>query len=110
MDEKMTHRFNDSCSSAGINACQRFEQSDSADFHKWYAILIGSHGMFLPTKAKIESGHKFRKHVDRALELSPNDPALYHLLGRFKFEVASLTWIEKKVNTVEPLIEMVIKN
>lgn len=32
-----------------------------------------------------------------ALEIRPSDADLHHLLGRFKYEVANLSWIEKKV-------------
>ncbi|XP_046419606.1 regulator of microtubule dynamics protein 1-like isoform X1 [Neodiprion fabricii] len=81
----------------GLKPCERFEEADSADFHKWYAILIGSHGMFLSTKEKIEGGYRFKKHLNKALEIRPEDPVLHHLSGRFKFEVAGLTWIERKV-------------
>ncbi|XP_048507386.1 regulator of microtubule dynamics protein 1-like isoform X1 [Athalia rosae] len=81
----------------GIEACQVFEDSDNADFHKWYAILIGAQSMFLPIREKIDSGHRFRMHLDKALDLRPDDPALHHLLGRFKYEVASLSWLERKI-------------
>jgi len=33
----------------------------------------------------------------KALEIRPNDADLHHLLGRFKYEVANLGWIERKV-------------
>jgi len=32
-----------------------------------------------------------------ALEIHPNDAYLHHLLGRFRYEVANLSWIERKV-------------
>lgn len=33
----------------------------------------------------------------KALKINPNDADLHHLLGRFKYEVANLSWIERKV-------------
>ena len=39
--------------------------------HKWYAIVIGSRGEYLGIKEKILDGYEFKKHIDKAAELSP---------------------------------------
>lgn len=62
----------------------------SSDAHKWYAICIGGRSQFQGTKDKLKDGIEFRKHVEEALNLKPDDPTLHHLLGRFKYEVS---WI-----------------
>ncbi|XP_026478973.1 regulator of microtubule dynamics protein 3-like [Ctenocephalides felis] len=81
-----------------INAEKALELNEAnSECHKWYAILMGSRVEFLGIKDKIEEGFVFKKHVERALELNPSDPYLYHLLGRFKYEVSGLTWIERKL-------------
>lgn len=82
----------------GIQACERVLDVEHADLHKWYALMIGSRTEYLPIKEKLESGHRFEKHVKKALSLRPMDSTLHHLIGRFKYTVSSLTWIEKKVN------------
>ncbi|XP_059486709.1 regulator of microtubule dynamics protein 1-like [Neocloeon triangulifer] len=69
----------------------------NADCHKWYAITLGSSGDFLPIKEKIGNGFVFKTHVDKAISLRPTDFSLYHLLGRFEFEVANLSWLERSV-------------
>ena len=69
----------------------------NAECHKWYAITIGTLGDYVTTKEKISNGHQFKNHVDIALKLKPNDPSLHHMLGRFCFEIANLTWVERKV-------------
>lgn len=61
------------------------------------AILIGLRSEFLPTKERILDGYTFKKHCDIAIELSPKDPLLHHMLGRFAFEIAKLSWLEKTV-------------
>ncbi|BES94279.1 family with sequence similarity 82, member [Nesidiocoris tenuis] len=72
-----------------------------AESHKWYAICIGSRGEFQPTKDKIKDGFVFKEHVEEALNITPEDPTLLHLLGRFRFEVATLSWFERKMaNTI----------
>nr|CAH7731261.1 unnamed protein product [Callosobruchus chinensis] len=72
-------------------------KEDDAQIHKWYAVLVGSRSEFLGFQERIDDGHKFKKHVDAAIALSPDDPSLHHMLGRFDFEVAGLKWYERKV-------------
>lgn len=72
------------------------ELDDScAEAHKWYAITVGSRGDFMGIQDKITDGLVFKEHVDKALQLNPNDSTLYHLLGRFKYEIATLSWIKR---------------
>ncbi|TRY78613.1 hypothetical protein TCAL_09484 [Tigriopus californicus] len=68
----------------------------SAEAHKWYAIVVGCRGEFVGIKEKILDGYEFKKHVDRAAQLSPTDHTIQHLLGRFCYEVAELSWWERK--------------
>ncbi|XP_050450034.1 regulator of microtubule dynamics protein 1-like [Cataglyphis hispanica] len=84
---------------AGIDACEKLLNIPNADLHKWYAILVGVYGEFLPITEKIKNGYRFKEHVMKALKINPNDADLHHLLGRFKYEVANLSWIERKVAT-----------
>ncbi len=42
-------------------------------------------------------GFEFKRHVDRAASLAPHDHTIQHLLGRFCFEVAELSWWERKM-------------
>lgn len=78
----------------GIHVCSRALElnPESAEIHKWFAILIGSRSELVSTKDKINDGHLFKKHVDEALKIDPKDPSLHHMLGRFAFEVSSLKW------------------
>lgn len=69
----------------------------SSEAHKWYAIVIGTRGEYLGIKEKILDGYEFKKHIDLAANLSPQDHTVRHLLGRFCYEVAELSWWERKV-------------
>ncbi|CAN7983708.1 unnamed protein product [Ixodes hexagonus] len=69
----------------------------NAEVHKWYAITIGSLSEFIGVQQKIQNGYEFKEHVDIAAKLKPTDPTLHHMLGRWSFEVATLTWIERKL-------------
>jgi len=79
----------------GLKAIEIDEFNSEA--HKWYAIVIGSRGEYLGIKDKILDGYEFKKHIDRAAELSPQDHTIRHLLGRFCYEVAELSWWERKM-------------
>lgn len=59
----------------------------NANAHKWYAILTGMEVEFLPLKDRIKNVCIFHKHILNALEYDSRDFSLYHVLGRFKFEV-----------------------
>ena len=37
-----------------------------------------------------------QEHIDTAISLNPSDPTLYYLRGRWEYEVAGLSWLEKK--------------
>ncbi|KAL3270688.1 hypothetical protein HHI36_021216 [Cryptolaemus montrouzieri] len=83
----------------GIEACEASLKLDQnqADAHKWMAVLVGSRSGTQPIKARILDGQKFKKHVDIAISINPNDALLRHLVGRFCFEVSGVNWFERKV-------------
>ncbi|XP_050733017.1 regulator of microtubule dynamics protein 1-like isoform X2 [Eriocheir sinensis] len=79
-------------------AAQALElDEESAEVHKWYGILVGAKGEFLNVKERILNGTLFKVHIDKALEIKPKDSTLHHLLGRFCYEVAQLSWLERRV-------------
>ncbi|XP_076249727.1 regulator of microtubule dynamics protein 1 [Calliopsis andreniformis] len=81
----------------GIEYCERILNIEDPDLYKWYAILIGINGDYLPTAEQIQNGVRFKSYVEKALEMRPHDSQLHYLLGRFKYETASLNWIKRKV-------------
>ncbi|KAF6105956.1 regulator of microtubule dynamics 2 [Phyllostomus discolor] len=65
--------------------------------HLWYAVLCGYVSEFEGLQNKINYGHQFKEHLDKAIELLPEEPFLYYLKGRYCYAVSRLTWIEKKM-------------
>ena len=65
-----------------------------APAHKWFAIMLGSSPA--STSEKITSSFVIREHFDEAAVLDPHDATARHLLGLWCFEVAKLSWIEKR--------------
>ncbi|KFR10542.1 Regulator of microtubule dynamics protein 2 [Opisthocomus hoazin] len=76
--------------------------SNPRNFHpnKWehlFAVMCGYMSQFDSVQNKIRNGYLFKEHLDKAIELKPQDPFLYYLNGRWCYSVAQLSWIEKKV-------------
>lgn len=72
-------------------------KDDRAESHKWYAICIGKVGIIEGSEAKIKNSYKVRDHTLKAIELDPEDDGNYHVMGRWHFILADLSWIERKI-------------
>ncbi|XP_071431767.1 regulator of microtubule dynamics protein 2 [Pithys albifrons albifrons] len=85
----------------GKNKAEKAVQLDggSAESHQWFAIMCGYMSQFESVQNKIRNGYLFKEHLDKAIELKPQDPFLYYLNGRWCYSVSQLSWIEKKVAT-----------
>ncbi|KAH0620607.1 hypothetical protein JD844_021249 [Phrynosoma platyrhinos] len=62
----------------------------SAECHQWYAVLCGQFSEHESIQKRIQAGHDFKKHVDKAIALKPNDPKSYYLLGRWCYQAEEL--------------------
>ena len=65
--------------------------------HKWLGILMSAVGDYEGTKARIGRSYEIKKEWDRAVALAPGDATSHHLLGRWAFSIASLSWVERNV-------------
>ncbi|KAG9470114.1 hypothetical protein GDO78_018848 [Eleutherodactylus coqui] len=68
----------------------------SACSHKWYAVMCGYMSEFENVQNKIKNGYLFKEHLDIAIELHPEDPLQYYLLGRWCYALSSYTVFMKK--------------
>ncbi len=71
-----------------------------ADGHQYYAILIGKIGEFEGTKQKIKNSYPLKEHTLIAISLDPDNDANYHVMGRWHFALADLSWVERKVANI----------
>lgn len=69
---------------------------DNSNAHKWYAIILGSTTEYETLQNQILLGFKYKEHIQEAIRLNRNDPANYHLLGRWCFEISMLSWWQRK--------------
>ncbi|XP_028279936.1 regulator of microtubule dynamics protein 2 isoform X2 [Parambassis ranga] len=68
-----------------------------AESHQWFAILCGVMTEYDTLTDKIKNGYVFKEHLEKAIELKPQDPLSYYLLGRWCYTVAQLSWLERKI-------------
>lgn len=64
--------------------------------HHWYAVALGSQAKFEGIQQKITIGQQYKESIDAAIRLSPAQAVLHYLRGRWCYEAAGLTWLERK--------------
>jgi len=83
----------------GFEAAEKAVKIDtnSARANHWYAVLIGKIGMLEGTKQKIINSYEVEEYGLKAIELDPYYDGSLHLLGRWHYELADLSWVERTV-------------
>jgi len=70
---------------------------NSARANHWYATLIGKIGMLEGTKQKIINSYEVEEYGLKAIKLDPTYDGSLHLLGRWHYELADLSWVERTI-------------
>ncbi|CAG9808312.1 unnamed protein product [Chironomus riparius] len=65
--------------------------------HQWYAIMLDAKAHLDGLRARIYVLEEIKQHMEKAVELNPQDSISHYILGEFAFQVADLSWIEKKI-------------
>lgn len=64
---------------------------------KWYAILLGRLGDYLPKEEKIANSFIVKETLEAAAALLPEDSSIQTALGQWCFKVAGISWIERNI-------------
>ena len=71
---------------------------EDAAAHLWYGQAVGTHAkVFDPGLGQGRVCNVLVQHWDRAVELAPQDPLPYHLLGSFAFHTSALPWATQSI-------------
>ena len=84
---------------AAAEACKDRSASNGYAL-KWYAILLGRLGDFLPTKEKVANSFKIKESLEASAALLPTDSSIQTALGQWCFKVAGISFVERNVAKV----------
>ena len=70
---------------------------ESARVNHWYAVLIGKIGILEGTEQKIINSYEVEKYAKISIKLDPDYDGTYHLMGRWHYNIADLSWFEKTI-------------
>lgn len=68
---------------------------DSADAHFVLAIAVGRMALFVGGKQKISYSKEIESAAKTAIALDPAHDGAHHVLGRWHYEIATLSWLLK---------------
>lgn len=76
------------------------ERSGDGYSLKWYGILLGRLGDFLPTKEKVANSYKIKEALDESADKLPEDYSVRTALGQWCYKVAGIGFIERNAAKV----------
>lgn len=65
--------------------------------HKWMAVLLDAKSELDGIKSRVSQLENVKKYMEKAVELQPDDPTNWHLLGNFAFGLADMPWYQRKI-------------
>lgn len=65
--------------------------------HKWMAVLLDAKSGLDGMKERITQLENVKKHMQKAVELNPNDATSWYMLGQFSYGLADLPWYQRKI-------------
>ena len=71
--------------------------SNSAGARGYYGIIIGRIGLIEGTRQKIINSYEVRSHTLAAIKLDSENDAWQHVMGRWHYALADLSWLERTV-------------
>lgn len=80
-----------------IDLAERSLKVDSTDTQSNYvmAVAMGRKALISGARDRVAASRSIKKYADRALEYDSTNAGGWHVLGRWHFKVANLSWIER---------------
>lgn len=81
----------------GIDLAKRALEVDSTDAQSHFvmAVAMGRKALISGARERVAASRAIKKHADKALEYDENHAGAWHVLGRWHFKVANLSWVER---------------
>ncbi|KAF5290828.1 hypothetical protein FQA39_LY14590 [Lamprigera yunnana] len=73
---------------------------NNGNVHKWLAIIMDARAGLEGVGARIKSYEAVKEHLLKAVELNPNDVAVYYMLGRWCFQISNISWLQRKISSL----------
>jgi tetratricopeptide (TPR) repeat protein len=73
--------------------------AQNARANLWYAMMLEATARFDGTKAEILAASEIQAHLQRAAALDATDPWARHYLGHWSYEVATISWVTRRLAT-----------
>lgn len=83
----------------GFALAQKSLEVDDKNYacHKWMSVLLDAKSELDGIKERVSQLENVKKHMQKAVDLNPNDPTNWYLLGSFAFGLADMPWYQRKV-------------
>ena len=65
--------------------------------HKWAGITLSHVGSYEGITSKIKRAYSIKSHFENSLKFKPNEPTSLHLLGQWCYQIAEISWFERRV-------------
>ncbi|WP_138429545.1 tetratricopeptide repeat protein [Fodinibius saliphilus] len=80
-----------------ISLAERALKADSTDSQSNFVMAVakGRKALISGAKDRVAASRAIKKYADRALKDDENHAGAWHVLGRWHFKVANLSWIER---------------
>jgi tetratricopeptide (TPR) repeat protein len=99
---RIGNRFNDEDDqkeyfNRGIDLAERALEVDSTDAQSHFvmAVAMGRKALISGARERVAASRAIKKHADKALEYDESHAGAWHVLGRWHFKVANLSWVER---------------
>ena len=81
----------------GIDLAERALEVDSTDTQSNFvmSVAMGRKALISGARERVAASRDIKKYVDRALQYDSTNAGAWHVLGRWNFKIANLSWIER---------------